>query len=131
MRNLAGIGLGLALVAVFATPALAQSFVGEWTATAHSQGGDVSETLTVAKTAGGYSVTAEPVGEAPGGMVAGPGTDVVLDGDKFSYKRSLTVQSGVIEITYKGEVSGDKFSGSADLGGAQVAYTGVRLRGAK
>ena len=129
MRRFAG--LGLALAASFATPALAQSFVGDWTATAHSPGSEVSETLSVAKTADGYSVTAKPVGEAPGGMVAGPGTDVVLDGDNFSYKRSLPLQNGVIEITYKGVVSANNFTGSAEIGGAQVTYTGVRVGGAK
>ena len=44
--------LGLILGAALAGPAFGESFVGAWTATAVSPGGEVSETLTVAKTDG-------------------------------------------------------------------------------
>jgi hypothetical protein len=121
-----GAALGLVLLAAMATPAFAQSFVGDWTATAHTPGGDISETLNVAKAGTGYTVTAKLVGAAEGQPEAGPGTDVVLDGDKFSYKRSVTTPNGAIEITYSGVVSGDKFTGKAEVGGQQVDYTGVR-----
>src|SRR5262249_46520083 len=71
--------LAFVLVAtLFAAPAFGQSFVGTWTATATTPGGEVSEALTVVKTAGGYAVTAKPIGAAEGSPTAGPGTDVVL-----------------------------------------------------
>src|SRR5262245_6074606 len=56
------------LATVFATmpaaPAFGQSFVGEWTATATTPGGEVSEALSVVKTASGYAVTAKLIGVA-------------------------------------------------------------------
>jgi hypothetical protein len=59
---------------------------------------------------------------------AGPGTDIVLDGDKFSYTRSIP-PDGTLVITYSGVVSGDTFTGTVDLGGlAQAPYTGVRIK---
>ncbi len=125
------ITLGFLLVAAFATPALAQSFVGEWTATAHTQGGDSAETLSVTKTSGGYAVSGKPLVEPPDGIRAGPGADVVLDGNNFSYKRVVTIPNGSIEVTYKGVVSGDTFSGTAELGGTGVPYTGVRVAAGK
>src|SRR5215510_8797829 len=106
------------LVAAFAAPAFGQTLLGEWTATAHAPGGDVSETLTVVKTAKGYEIKAELVVPPPEGTPqAGPGTDIVLDGNKFSYKRTLTTPDGSLVITYAGTVSGDTFTGTVNLGG--------------
>jgi hypothetical protein len=118
----------LALLApVFATEARAQSLLGDWTATAETPGGGVSETLTVVKTEKGYAITAKLVGVPEGTPTAGPGTDIVLDGDKFSYKRSVILPEGTLVITYAGVVSGDTFTGTAELGGMTVPYTGVRI----
>jgi hypothetical protein len=123
--------LGFVLAAALATPAFAQSFLGEWTATAHLEGGaEVSETLKVAKAGAGYAITAQLVGATPDTPQASPGTDIVLDGDKFSYKRSLS-QDGAITITYTGVVSGDRFTGTADVAGMQIPYTGVRVGAGK
>jgi len=122
--------LALVLLAtVFAAPAFGQSFVGEWTATATTPGGEVSETLSVVKTAGGgYAVTAKLVGVAEGTPTAGPGTDIVLEGDRFSYKRTISTPDGDVVLTYAGVVSGDKFTGTAEVGGFQVPYNGVRTK---
>ena len=121
----------LALVApMVATSAQEPSFLGEWTATAATPGGDVSETLTVAKTDTGYTITAKLVVPGPeGSPEAGAGTDIVLDGNKFSFKRTVTTPDGSLVITYTGVVSGDAFTGTVDLGGfAQAPYTGVRIK---
>jgi len=120
----------LALVApMVATPAQEPSFLGEWTATAATPAGDVSETLTVVKTDKGYAITAKLVGAAEGTPTAGSGTDIVLEGDRFSYKRSIPTPEGTLVITYTGLVSGDTFTGTVDLGGfAQAPYTGVRIK---
>jgi hypothetical protein len=68
---------------VFAGPAAAQSFLGEWTAKADSPAGAVSETLKVVKTDTGIAITATLVEPVPPGLTeAGPGMDIVLDGDK-------------------------------------------------
>lgn len=130
LTKAAALIFGAALAApVFATPALAQSFLGEWTATAVTPGGDVSETLSVVKTDKGYAITAKLVEPpAAGAPEAGPGTDIVLDGDKFSYKRSITTPDGTLVISYSGVVTGDTFTGTVDLGGlAQAPYKGVRI----
>jgi len=117
-------------VSASATPALGQSLVGQWTATAHTPAGDFSETLTVVKANDGYAITAKLVEPLPEGTPeAGPGTDIVLDGEKFSYKRKVTTVDGAIVITYIGVVSGDTFTGTVDIGGfAQAPYTGVRMK---
>ena len=121
--------LGLVLVVAFAAPAFGQSFVGEWTATAQAPGGGVSETVTVVKTQDGYAITAKLVVPNPGMPEAGPGTDIVLNGDAFSYKRTVTVPGGTLVITYTGVVSGDTFTGKVELGAfGSVPYTGVRIR---
>ena len=130
-RSTAGFVLLLALQApMFATAASAQSFLGEWTATAEAPGGSVSERITAVKTDKGYAITAKLVDAPPEGIPeAGPGTDIVLDGDKFSYKRSIPTPDGTLVITYTGVVSGDTFTGTVDLGGfAQAPYNGVRIK---
>jgi hypothetical protein len=122
--------LMLVLVTAFAAPAFGQSCVGQWTATAVTPGGNVSETLTVVKTAEGYAITAVPVVPVPDGTPkAGPGTDIVLDGDKFSYKRTVKTPDGSLVITYTGTVSGDTFTGTVNLGGfAEAPYIGERIK---
>ena len=126
IKVLRGLVFLLAFVAPgFVAGARAQSFLGEWTATAETPGGGVSETITAVKTENGYVITAKLVQPPPEGTPeAGPGTDIVLDGDKFSYKRSV----GTLVITYAGVVSGNTFTGRAELGGFQVPYTGVRIK---
>ncbi len=121
--------LGLVSVMAFAAPAFSQSFVGEWTATAATATGSTSETLKVMKVAGGYAITAKLVGPVPAGTPeAGPGTDIVLDADHFSFKRTVPTPQGSLVITYTGVVTGDTFTGSVDLGFAQTTYTGVRIK---
>ena len=109
-------------------PAFGQSFLGDWTATATTPAGETSETLSVTKTAGGYAVTAKLVGVPEGTPTAGPGTDIVLDGDRFSYKRVLSIPDGELVFTYSGTVSGDKFTGTARVGEFEVPYNGVRTK---
>lgn len=117
----------LALVAVPATAA-AQSFVGRWTATAQAPDGPVSEEITAQRTGEGYTITGKLITEVPpGSPEGGPGYDIVLEGDSFTYKRKVTVpEIGEIVITYSGTVSGDAFTGTADIGGFTLPYNGVR-----
>lgn len=122
--------LMLVLVSAFAAPAFGQSLLGQWTATAVTPSGNVSETLTVVKTANGYEIKAEFVGPvAKDTPQAGPGTDIVVDGDKFSYKRTVSTPDYTAVITYTGTVSGDKFTGTVNLGGGlEAPYIGVRIK---
>ena len=119
--------LAALLAGALATPAFAQAFLGDWTATAHLQGADVSETVHVTKAGDGYAITAKPVQVIEGAPQAGPGTDIVLDGNNFSYKRSLVTPGDPIVITYKGVVSGDSFTGTAEVAGMAIPYTGARI----
>jgi len=83
------------------------------------------------KTQDGYTITAKLIGAAAqqGLPEAGPGEDIVLDGDHFSYKRTLSIGGGKLVITYSGVVSGDTFTGTADLGAlGKVPYTGARVK---
>ena len=127
MRNRAAWGL-VVVATLVAAPAFGQTFIGEWTATATTPGGEVSETLSVVKTAGGYAITARLVGVPEGTPTAGPGKDIVLDGDRFSYKRTIATPDGELVLTYSGVVSGDKFTGKAEVSGFEVPYNGVRTK---
>ena len=122
--------LGLSLfvaAAVIAAPASAQSFVGEWRATAQAPDGQISETLTVTKTADGYAIVASDTQPpSPEGLTAGPGIDIQLDGDAFAFKRIVATPQGDLEIIYKGTVSGDTFTGTGEIMGFSVPYNGVR-----
>jgi hypothetical protein len=122
--------LAFVSLAALAAPAFGQSFVGDWAATAATPGGTVSETLKVVKMGDGYSIAAKLVVPNPAGAPeAGPGTDIVIDGDKFSYKRTVSGPGGDLVITYSGVVSGDTFTGLAEIGGfGHAPYNGVRIK---
>lgn len=131
--------LGLALVSTFVAPFLmapalaadaTSPFVGEWTATADAPTGKVSETVTVVKAGEGYAITAKLVVPDPNGNPeAGPGTDIVLDGNNFIYKRTVGTPGGPFVITYSGVVSGDTFTGEIQLGEfGKIPYNGVRIK---
>src|SRR6185312_2701406 len=124
MRYLAA--FGAALAAALATPAFAQSFVGEWIATAHLPGGvEVSETVKVARSGDGYAITAEAADPVQGAPQAGPGTDIAIEGDRFAYRRAV-LSDEAIKLSYAGVVSGDAFTGTVEVAGTRVPYTGVR-----
>jgi hypothetical protein len=119
----------LILAMVMGTPAFAQSFVGKWTATAKIPNGDSSEVITVTKVGKGYLITGKPAVPPPPGVTVSNGVDIVIDGDHFSYKRTVTVPGGVIVFIYSGVVSGDTFSGTAEVNGTKIPYVGVRIKG--
>ena len=121
MRKIAVIGFVLA--AALAPSAFAQAFLGDWTATAKAPGGDSSEVIKVTRTADGYALT----GQAPVETVSA-GKDVMLDGNTFSFKRSLAIPGNALEIDYKGVVSGDTFTGTASVAGTDIPYSGVRVK---
>ena len=120
----------LAALAV-AAPASAQSFVGEWIATAKTVQGEIAERLIVTKTDAGYAIAVEQVTELPPELPrAGPGVDIVLDGDKFSYKRVVTFPGGSLDVFYDGVVSGNSFAAQVEIDGVPglTPYNGVRVK---
>ena len=117
----------LLVAATLATPASAQSFLGKWIATADSPNGPVSEEITVSRTEQGYTIATRQIGDvAPGMEREGTGTDIVLEGDSFSYKRTVPFQGDRIVLVYTGTVRGDTFTGQAEVGGFTIPYTGDR-----
>ncbi len=120
--------LASVLLAGLAAPAFGQSFVGTWTATADSPAGKVSETVTVREDQRRLMRSRRSSSACPEGTPeAGPGTDIVLNGDSFSYKRSV----GDLVFTYSGVVSGNTFTGTAQVGEYKVPYNGVRVSAGK
>jgi hypothetical protein len=127
MRN--RIIAGLVLAAALVAPVFADSpFVGKWTATAAAPTGPAAEIVTVTQTGSGYAITAKLVNPAPQQPEAGPGHDIVLEGDQFTYKRTVTVGTTDIVITYTGVISGDTFTGTVEMAGFKMGYTGVRIK---
>ena len=126
--------LGLVLAAALAAPVFAAepttpSFLGEWTAAVDTPGGKVEEKIKAVKAGDGYAVTAKLVVPPPEGTPeAGPGAEIVLSGDSFSYKRTVSTPGGDLVITYSGVVTGDTFTGTVDLGFAKAPYNGVRSK---
>jgi hypothetical protein len=117
----------LLFAATLATPASAQTFLGKWIATATTPGGAVSEEVTASRTEQGYLIDVRPIGELPPGLpTAQQPIEIVLDGDSFAYTRVVDIPDMEIVVTYKGTVSGETFTGTAEVGGIQVPYTGVR-----
>ncbi len=124
-----GLVLFIALAPAFPATPSSPSFLGEWTATAHATTGDTSETVKVTQTPDGYAITAKLIAVSAGTPEAGPGEQIVLDGDHFSYQRKLSFGDNTLVITYTGVVSGDTFTGTVDLGGlGKFPYTGVRIK---
>lgn len=127
MRIATAIIVPLAFAA--ASPAFAQSFVGEWTATADVSGATVSESVIVTQNGDGeYEITGALLPGQPGagGPEAGPGVDIAIDGDNFSYKRMLGEGANAMTIEYSGTVNGDTFTGVATTPFGQIPYNGVR-----
>ncbi|MET0282062.1 MAG: hypothetical protein ABW278_13205 [Steroidobacteraceae bacterium] len=124
--------LGLAFIAGLVSPVFAAEspFLGQWTATAAAPTGNASEIVTVVKTASGYAITAKLVDPAPGQPEAGPGKDIVLEGDRFSYRRTVAIGDSELVITYTGVVSGDTFSGAIEMAAVKIPFTGQRITGA-
>ena len=66
-----------------------------------------------------------------GQSFVGEWTATTPGGDRFSYKRTIATRDGDVVFTYAGVVSGDKFTGTAEVGGFQVPYNGVRAKAGK
>jgi hypothetical protein len=118
----------LIAAALIAAPASAQSFLGQWSITAKPpQGPEAHEMVWATKTGDTYALTAKLVGDVvPGTPEAGQGYDIVLDGDKFTYKRNVAFGGDTVVITYSGKVSGESFTGTINLGGFEIPFEGVR-----
>ena len=86
------------------------------------------ETGRLAALATATRETCDAAPAPPPEMQAGPGLDVVLEGDTFSYKRAIQTPNGPLEIVYKGTVNRDTFTGTGKVAGFSVPYNGVRIK---
>ena len=125
----AALALGASLIA---SPAFAQdsSVVGTWDTEAVTDFGTFAATMTFAETGDGYTI--EIVDQDAGGG-AGPAaptestiSDVVIEGDSFAFKRSMTTPQGAMELSYSGTVEGDTLTASVDSDFGAIPVTGTR-----
>jgi hypothetical protein len=124
----------------FGSPASAQSspVIGSWETVADTPIGKLSSRVTFAKSGDAYTVNikdapiAPPEG-APAGAAAAPPpeskiSDVVVSGNDFSFKRSLTTDQGPMVLTYAGKVDGNKLTAQATSDFGDVPITGSRAQ---
>jgi len=119
--------------ASFAAPALAAGSpaVGAWDIVAETQMGKFESTLTVAEAGGTYTVAIEDkpmTGPDGAAMPAMPSTvsDVKVDGNAFSFKRTIDFQGQAIALSYEGAVDGDKLTATASSDFGPTPITGTR-----
>jgi hypothetical protein len=125
----------------FGSPASAQSspVIGSWETVADTPIGKLSSRVTFAKSGDAYTVNikdapiAPPEGAPAGGAAAGPPpeskiSDVVVNGNNFSFKRSLTTDQGPMVLNYSGKVDGDKLTAQAASDFGDVPITGSRAQ---
>jgi hypothetical protein len=125
----------LAAAVSFAAPALAASaVVGSWDTTINVQDTKINATLTVAEAAGGYTVDMKegPMPGAPGGPEGGAAampskiSDVVVDGDKLTFKRHLTTPQGEMDLAYAVTAAGNNLTGTINSQFGDIPITGTR-----
>jgi len=116
-----------------AVPALAADspVLGTWNTEAVTDFGTFKATMTVAEAGDSYSIDIKdvPIEGAPPAPPSPPGavTDVVVDGQTFSFKRKLTTPQGDLVMSYTGAVDGDKMTAEVDTGQfGKIPVTGTR-----
>jgi hypothetical protein len=137
-KTMRSIATALAIAAsamVLSSPAIAQAspVIGSWATVAATPMGDFKATMTFAKTNDGYTVDIKDVPMAGSGAPP-PGaappenktSDVVVDGNTFSFKRSLVTPQGPLDLTYTGKVDGDTLTGEANSSFGPVPISGKR-----
>jgi hypothetical protein len=108
--------------------ALAQSspVIGAWDTTLQTPGGVFSATMTFAEAEGGYTVEIDDV-PYPGYEPVENGIgDIVVEGDSFSFKRTMNSPEGPFDISYTGAVDGDSLTGEATSVYGPMPISGMR-----
>jgi hypothetical protein len=118
--------------ALMAVPAWAQSspVVGKWATAVESDFGKFEAVMTVAPADSGYTVDIKdaPMPGAPADAPPMPSviSDVVVDGQTFSFKRKLTTPQGEMNLTYNGTVDGDTLTAEVGSDFGPLKLTGTR-----
>lgn len=117
----------------FAAPAFAAGSpaVGAWDIVAETQMGKFESTMTVAEAGGAYTVAIEdkpatgPDG-SPMPAMASTISEVKVEGNAFSFKRTIDFQGQAIALSYAGTVDGDKLTATANSDFGPTPITGTR-----
>jgi hypothetical protein len=122
------VAFGMLAAALLGGSALAQSspVLGVWETSLQTQGGVFTATMTFAEADGGYTVEIddepypgyEPVENGIG--------DIVVEGNSFSFKRTMNSPQGPFDISYSGTVEGDALTGEASSVYGPMPISGAR-----
>lgn len=119
-----------ASVAFIATPAMAQDsgVVGTWNTAVETPGGNFESAWTFAEDGGVYTLEMEnaPAEGGPGGDMEATTSDVVVEGNTFSFKQAVTTPQGAMEIAISGTVDGDALTAEANTDFGAMPISGTR-----
>jgi len=115
-------GLLACLLFLYLLPATAaaEGLVGEWTLSISSPRGVQNPLLVVEQTDQGLS----GVYHSRRGPL--PIDNIEFDGTRFSFPLVIEVPIGTIEVTYRGEISGDEMQGLVQNPRGEVPFSGKR-----
>ena len=122
-----------AAASLIAAPALAADspVAGTWAIVADTQMGKFESTMTVAESGGAYTVAivdqpmTGPDG-APMPAMASTISEVKVEGNGFTFKRTIDFQGQAIALSYAGTVEGDKLTATANSDFGPTPITGTR-----
>ncbi|HSG56793.1 MAG TPA: hypothetical protein VLA45_15200 [Paracoccaceae bacterium] len=100
--------------------------VGVWNTQAVTDFGTFASTVTVIEDEGGYLVTSKDAAAEGMPPMQGSVSDVVVDGPAFSFKRSLTLPQGPMELACSGSVEGDSMTATVASPMGSIPVTGTR-----
>jgi hypothetical protein len=122
-----------AAASLLAAPALAQGSpaVGSWATEAMTDFGTFKATLTIAQSGDGYTIEMVDVPQTgpdgqPAPAMASTISDVSVEGDKFSFKRTIDFQGQAIVLNYSGTVEGDTLTATANSDFGSIPVKGTR-----
>lgn len=124
-----GLAALAASVALVSAPAMAQdsAVVGTWNTAIEIPGGQTIESAwTFAEGGDGYTLEMEDGSEGPGADMESTTSDIIIEGDSFSFKQAVTTPQGAMEISISGTVEGDALTAEANTDFGAMPITGTR-----
>jgi hypothetical protein len=114
----------LALITLFAIPALAADVTGTWKATAEGPNGTMERTFVFK--VDGSKLTGETTSSMFGKSTI---TDGKIDGDSVSFTITVKLQDNEMKLNYKGKVSGKeiKFTVENPMGGQTLEWLAKKV----
>jgi hypothetical protein len=114
----------LALITLFAIPALAADVTGSWKATAEGPNGTMERTFVFK--VDGSKLTGETMSSMFGKSTI---TDGKIDGDNVSFAITVKLQDNEMKLNYKGKVTGKeiKFTVENPMGGQTLEWLAKKV----